>query len=200
MCWFVLSIPSVRTLLIAHNRLSGPAYLSKGGFIGWTAEQRRACAGLREGWIPEGWQSYRTSDFSSSLCSVFCLISLIICLHILPSLQQLSHFLYASFSHRNILDALCCVSDGDPCLYLSQELQLRGCGIADEPATLELKPGSVHLKQMAATPRGRSNCSKSEYSQQKEDNRYWKAMIKCPLNAFYQPGAPSGIQELHKLF
>ena len=33
MCWVAFSIPSVRTLLIASNRLSDPTYLSKGGFI-----------------------------------------------------------------------------------------------------------------------------------------------------------------------
>lgn len=33
LCWVAFSIPSVRTLLIASNRLSDPTYLSKGGFI-----------------------------------------------------------------------------------------------------------------------------------------------------------------------
>lgn len=199
-CRFVFSIPSVRTLLIATNRLSDPAYLSKGGFISWTAEQHRVCTGLREGWIPEGWQSYHTSDFSSSLCSVFCHISLIICLHTVHSLQQLQPLsLCLILTSQHPRCALLCFRWG-PLPIPEPRPVAKGVWYADEPVTLELKPGPVHLKQMAATQLGRANCSKSECSQQKEDNGYWKAIIKCPLNAFYQPGAPSGIQKLHKLF
>ena len=187
-------------LLIASNRLSDPAYLSKGGFISWTAEQHRVCTGLREGWIPEGWQSYHTSDFSSSLCSEFCHISLIICLHTVHSIQQLQPLsLCLILTSQHPRCALLCFRWG-PLPIPEPRAVAKGVWYADEPVTLELKPGTVHLKQMAATQLGRGNCSKSEYSQQKEDNGYWKAIIKCPLNAFYLPGAPSGIQKLRKLF